>query len=148
MEIEVESFNLDHTQVEAPYVREAGRIETPQGDLIQKYDLRLLQPNENAVPTGAMHTLEHLLAGYLRERIDNVVDVAPMGCRTGFYLIVVGSPKLDEVEEAVVDSLQEVIKTEIEDVPAVTVKECGNYRDHSLFGAKEYAEEVLAGFRE
>ena len=147
MEIEVESFKLDHTQVDAPYVREAGKIETPKGDLIQKYDLRLLQPNQDSVPTGAMHTLEHLLAGYMRERIDNVVDVAPMGCRTGFYLIVVGTPELDEVEAALIDSLKKVVETEFEDVPAVTAKECGNYRDHSLFGAKEYAQEVLAGFK-
>ncbi|MBM7623298.1 S-ribosylhomocysteine lyase [Sporohalobacter salinus] len=146
MEIKVESFELDHTKVEAPYVREAGKIETPKGDVIQKYDLRLLQPNEGVVPTGAMHTLEHLLAGYLRERINNIVDISPMGCRTGFYLIVVGSPDVAEVKTALIDSLRKVIKTD--EVPATTAKECGNYRDHSLFGAKEYAQEVLNGFKE
>ncbi|MGM0471361.1 MAG: S-ribosylhomocysteine lyase [Bacillota bacterium] len=145
MDIEVESFNLDHTQVEAPYVRDAGRIKTPQGDTIQKYDLRLLQPNGQALPTSAMHTLEHLLAGYMRERIDNVVDLSPMGCRTGFYLVVVGQPELEEIKSAFIDSLEEVISTE--DVPATTAKECGNYRDHSLFGAQEYAKEIVDQFK-
>ena len=145
MDIEVESFQLDHTKVNAPYVRKAGRIETPQRDIIQKYDLRLQQPNEGAIPTGAMHTLEHLLAGYIRERIDNVVDISPMGCRTGFYLIIVGEESLEKLQEILIDSLQRVLETE--EVPAMTAKECGNYRDHSLFGAKEYAESILSKFK-
>ncbi|MCK8824230.1 S-ribosylhomocysteine lyase [Fuchsiella alkaliacetigena] len=145
MDIEIESFQLDHRQVEAPYVRKAGRIETPSGDLIQKYDLRLRQPNEGVLSTAAIHTLEHLLAGYLRERIANVVDVSPMGCRTGFYLIVVGEPTVAEVQTALVDSLAEVVATE--EVPATTAKECGNYRDHSLFAAQEYAQEILERFK-
>lgn len=145
MDIEVESFQLDHTEVNAPYVRQAGRIDTPKGDIIQKYDLRLQQPNEGVIPTGPMHTLEHLLAGYMRERVDNVVDISPMGCRTGFYLIVVGEPTINEVETALIDSLQEILETE--EVPATTAKECGNYRDHSLFGAKKYATEILNNFK-
>ncbi|SJZ30975.1 S-ribosylhomocysteine lyase [Selenihalanaerobacter shriftii] len=145
MDIEVESFQLDHTKVEAPYVRKAGRIETPKGDIIQKYDLRLRQPNEDAISTAPMHTLEHLLAGYMREKIDNIVDISPMGCRTGFYLIVVGEPTVEKVENTLTDSLTQILETE--EVPATTAKECGNYRDHSLFGAKEYASDVLKKFK-
>ncbi|SEM71987.1 MULTISPECIES: S-ribosylhomocysteine lyase [unclassified Candidatus Frackibacter] len=145
MDIKVESFQLDHTKVNAPYVRKAGKIETPKGDIIQKYDLRLLQPNEGAVSTAALHSLEHLLAGYMRERIENIVDISPMGCRTGFYLIVVGEPAVDEVKAALIDSLKVILETD--EVEATTAKECGNYRDHSLFGAKEYSKEVLANFK-
>ncbi len=145
-EVEVESFKLDHTQVEAPYVREAGKITTPSGDVIQKYDLRLMQPNEGVLPTGALHTIEHLLAGFMREKIDNVIDISPMGCRTGFYLSKVNVEQLEVIEQALVESLEEILA--VESVPATTPEECGNYRDHSLFGAQEYAEEILASFQQ
>lgn len=58
----VESFELDHTIVKAPYVRLAGTEKNEKGSTIQKYDLRFLQPNQEALPTSAVHTLEHLLA--------------------------------------------------------------------------------------
>ncbi|AGB40828.1 LuxS protein involved in autoinducer AI2 synthesis [Halobacteroides halobius DSM 5150] len=145
-EVEVESFKLDHRKVDAPYVREAGKIITPSGDVIKKYDLRLMQPNQGAISTAALHSLEHLLAKYMRQRIDNIIDLSPMGCRTGFYLSKIGETSLETIEEALVTSLQEVLATK--EVQATTAKECGNYRDHSLFGAKEYAQQVLAGFKE
>ncbi|GAB6100609.1 S-ribosylhomocysteine lyase [Halanaerocella petrolearia] len=144
-EIEVESFKLDHREVDAPYVREAGKITTPSGDIIQKYDLRFMQPNQGAISTAALHSLEHLMAKFMRQQIDNIIDISPMGCRTGFYLSKVGEMNLEKVEEALVTSLEQTLKEE--EVEATTAKECGNYRDHSLFGAKEYAKEVLEGFR-
>ncbi|MGM0369167.1 MAG: S-ribosylhomocysteine lyase [Bacillota bacterium] len=144
-DIKVESFELDHTKVEAPYVRKAGNLTTHSGDLIEKYDLRLMQPNEETIPTAALHTIEHLLAGFMRERIDGVIDISPMGCRTGFYLIKLGQSNLEDIKQSLISSLEEVIATE--EVPAMTAKQCGNYRDHSLFGAKEYAKEVLRGLQ-
>ncbi|MBM7555479.1 S-ribosylhomocysteine lyase [Halanaerobacter jeridensis] len=144
-EIEIESFKLDHTKVDAPYVREAGELTTPSGDIIKKYDLRLMQPNQGVIPTAAMHTIEHLLAGFMREKIDAIIDLSPMGCRTGFYLSKIGETEIEEVEDALISSLEEILETE--DVPATTAKECGNYRDHSLFGAQEYAQEILTGFK-
>ncbi|KAF1298329.1 S-ribosylhomocysteinase [Enterococcus sp. JM4C] len=137
----VESFELDHNKVKAPYVRLAGS-ETNQGVLIQKYDLRFLQPNKEAIPTSALHTLEHLLAINLRDQIEGIIDISPMGCRTGFYLIVWGEHTPTEVRDALEIVLKEhVIGTDF--VPAVSAKECGNYRDHSLFSAQEYAKQVL-----
>ena len=62
----LESFELDHTRVRAPYVRLAARYVGPRGDVVTKYDLRLVQPNRAEIPTAALHTMEHLLAGYLR----------------------------------------------------------------------------------
>lgn len=86
---EVESFALDHTKVRAPYVRLAGR-KPLGGGVVEKYDLRLAQPNREAIPTASLHTLEHLLAGYLRDHLEGVIDLSPMGCRTGFYLVAEG----------------------------------------------------------
>ena len=65
----VESFQLDHTKVKAPYVRYIDTETGPNGDVISNYDLRLVQPNENAIPTGGLHTIEHTIAVLLRERI-------------------------------------------------------------------------------
>ena len=133
-EVEVESFKLDHREVDAPYVREAGKLTTPSGDIIKKYDLRFMQPNEGALPTAALHTIEHLLAGFMREKIDAVVDISPMGCRTGFYLSKIGETEVKEIKEALLASLEEILA--VDDVPATTPKECGNYRDQSLFGGQ------------
>ena len=68
----VESFSLDHNKVKAPYIRMAG-METNQGVVIQKFDLRFLQPNHDALPTAALHTLEHLLA--VNYFVASVVDL-------------------------------------------------------------------------
>lgn len=137
----VESFELDHNIVKAPYIRQAGLEVHETGAKITKFDLRFLQPNEDAFPTGAIHTLEHLLAINMRDYLEGIIDISPMGCRTGFYMIVWGEPSVKEVRDALVKVLKNVEDTEV--VPATTAKECGNFRDHSLFGAKIYAQEVL-----
>lgn len=137
----VESFTMDHTKVEAPFVRKCGRIQTPSGDVITKFDLRFTQPNKESIPTGAIHALEHLMAGFIREELEHVIDLSPMGCRTGFYLILIGDIAEQTVLKAWSNSLEKVIKAK--EVPAVNPVQCGNYRDMSLFGAQEYAKEVL-----
>ncbi len=138
---QVESFNLDHTKVHAPYVRRAGRHVTAHGDIISKWDLRFSQPNTDALPTGAVHTLEHLLAGGLRDHLPHVIDLSPMGCRTGFYLVHDG-----ELEEAAVKlALEQTLRgvAAADDIPGVSALECGNYRDHDLEGARHWARRVL-----
>ncbi|MBB6215218.1 S-ribosylhomocysteine lyase [Anaerosolibacter carboniphilus] len=137
----VESFTMDHTKVEAPFVRKCGRIETPNGDVITKFDLRFTQPNKEVMPTGAVHALEHLMAGFIREELDHVIDLSPMGCRTGFYLILIGDIEERTVLKAWMNSLEKVL--EATEIPAVNPIQCGNYRDMSLFGAHEYAREVV-----
>ncbi|QSF46031.1 S-ribosylhomocysteine lyase [Paenibacillus tianjinensis] len=137
----VESFQLDHTKVKAPYVRIAGTEKNEKGSTIQKYDLRLLQPNVDALPTAAVHTLEHLLATYLRDELEGIIDISPMGCRTGFYLIIWDEHNPADVAAALTKVLNKVLETE--HVPAVSALECGNYKDHSLFSAQEYARIVL-----
>ena len=140
----VESFTLDHTKVKAPYVRLITVEEGPKGDKIYNYDLRLVQPNKNAIPTGGLHTIEHLLASLLRDRLDGVIDCSPFGCRTGFHLIVWGEHSTTEVAKALKSSLEEIRDTITwEDVPGTTIKTCCNYRDHALFTAKEWCRDIL-----
>lgn len=137
-----ESFRLDHKKVQAPYVRLAGVKATPKGDLIEKYDLRFAQPNQEALSTGAIHTLEHLLATYIRSHLEGVVDISPMGCRTGFYLVVLGEPGPERVLEAFRATLEDVVN-HAEPVPGVSELECGNYQDHDPQSAKAWAQRVL-----
>ena len=144
----LESFDLDHTKVVAPYVRLAGSYQTEHGDAVTKYDLRLVQPNVAEIPTAPLHTIEHLLAGYLRDGLAvsapaaKVVDASPMGCRTGFYLTVLGAPSREAVRSALEDALGKVAAHEGE-VPGCSELRCGNWRDHSLPGAKAWAAAVL-----
>lgn len=139
----VTSFDLDHTRVRAPYVRLAGRYQGERGDEIRKYDLRLVQPNQAEIPTAPLHTLEHLLAGYLRDHLEaEIIDASPMGCRTGFYLTVLGAPEEEAVRQALELALRDVTEHEGE-IPGCSPLRCGNYRDHSLPGAKAWAEAVL-----
>ncbi|GBG95871.1 S-ribosylhomocysteinase [Ligilactobacillus salitolerans] len=141
----VESFTLDHTQVKAPYVRLITEAQGKKGDSISNYDLRLVQPNENAIPTAGLHTIEHLLAGLLRDRLDGVIDCSPFGCRTGFHLITWGEHSTTEVAEALKGSLKEIAdEVTWEDVQGTDIYSCGNYRDHSLFSAKQWSRDILA----
>jgi S-ribosylhomocysteine lyase len=139
---QVESFRLDHTQVHAPYVRLGGRISGPHGDIVSKFDLRFAQPNQEFLAPNAIHTLEHLLAGTLRDHLDNVIDLSPMGCRTGFYLTVFGEPSSEQVMNALTQTLM-TVRDQIDHIPGVSALECGNYRDHSLQSAKDWASKVL-----
>ncbi len=145
----LESFELDHTRVRAPYVRVAGRYAGERGDVVTKYDLRLVQPNRAELPTAALHTIEHLIAGYFRDALSErdpaqVVDLSPMGCRTGFYLTVLGEPRPEDVLHATQTALSAVVAHEGE-IPGCSEVSCGNWRDHSLPGAKAWAQSVLEG---
>jgi len=146
MKVVVESFTMDHTKVKAPFVRKCGHFSTSKGDIITKFDLRFTQPNMESIPTAALHAIEHLMAGYIREELEDVIDLSPMGCRTGFYLIKLGETKEETVAKALINALKKVI--EAEEVPAANPVQCGNYRDISLFGAQEYAREILPKLEE
>lgn len=140
----VESFELDHTAVKAPYVRLISEEFGPVGDSITNFDVRLVQPNEDAIPTAGLHTIEHLLAKLIRERIDGMIDCSPFGCRTGFHLIMWGKHSSTEIAKVIKSSLEEIANvTSWKDVPGTTIESCGNYKDHSLFSAKEWAKLIL-----
>ncbi|MGG7212799.1 S-ribosylhomocysteine lyase [Clostridium nigeriense] len=137
----VESFELDHRIVKAPYIRKCCLLEGEKGDKVTKFDIRFLQPNKEAFGTAAMHGLEHLLAHELRSKVDGIIDLSPMGCRTGFYLSIWGDRSPEEIKEALETALEGVL--DAKEIPAANEIQCGNYRDLSLFGAKEYAKEAL-----
>jgi len=137
----VESFTLDHTKVKAPFIRMCTVYKGEKGDTVTKYDIRFTQPNEAEMDSKGIHTLEHLMATNMRNFLDGIIDLSPMGCRTGFYLTVWGNPGVSEVKEAVIKTLKEVcVSCEI---PAVNAIQCGNFRLHSLELAIKYAREVL-----
>ncbi|PRB04302.1 S-ribosylhomocysteine lyase [Microbacterium sp. MYb64] len=141
---EVESFTLDHTAVNAPYVRLIGVEQGPRGDEISNFDVRFVQPNEGEIPTAGLHTIEHLLASLLRDRVDGVIDISPFGCRTGFHLIMWGRPEVPALVDVITDSLRFIAeKAQWSDVPGVSAVECGNYRDHSLHSAREWSARIL-----
>ncbi len=143
----VESFTLDHTRVIAPFIRLCTVYKGEKGDTVSKYDIRFKQPNKGELESAGIHTLEHLMATYMRNYMEGIIDLSPMGCRTGFYLTVWGQPDISCVTEAVTKSLKDVVSAR--EVPAVNPIQCGNYRLHSLELAVKYAKEVLeSGFNE
>ncbi|CDQ20398.1 S-ribosylhomocysteine lyase /quorum-sensing autoinducer 2 (AI-2) synthesis protein LuxS [Halobacillus karajensis] len=137
----VESFNLDHTKVKAPYVRLVGVTEGDQGDKIYKYDLRIKQPNQEYMEMPALHSLEHLMAENSRNHHDRIIDIGPMGCQTGFYIAVLNDDSYDNVLEVIEKTLQDVLKAD--EVPACNEVQCGFAASHSLEGAQKLAKELL-----
>ncbi|AOX44712.1 MULTISPECIES: S-ribosylhomocysteine lyase [unclassified Microbacterium] len=141
---DVESFTLDHTAVLAPYVRLIGTESGPRGDVISNFDLRLVQPNEQEIPTAGLHTIEHLLASLVRDRIEGLIDISPFGCRTGFHVIMWGEPAVADLVDAITGSLRAIADdVQWDDVPGTDAFSCGNYRDHSLHSAREWSKVVL-----
>ncbi|WP_075619864.1 S-ribosylhomocysteine lyase [Paenisporosarcina indica] len=141
-QMNVESFNLDHTKVVAPFVRLAGRKQGIKGDEILKYDIRFKQPNKEHMEMPGLHSLEHLMAENIRNHTDHVVDMSPMGCQTGFYLAVINHDNYDEILTVLEKTLDDVLQAT--EVPACNEVQCGWAASHSLEGAKEIAREMLS----
>lgn len=139
----VESFKLDHRAVKAPYIRVADRKVLPNGDVITKYDLRFCQPNREHLEMDAIHSLEHTVAECIRDHADYVLDFSPMGCQTGFYLMVSGDHPDAEIFTLVAAALTDVLAATA--VPAANEEQCGWGANHSLAGAKDAARRFLAG---
>ncbi|EAF6697601.1 S-ribosylhomocysteine lyase [Listeria monocytogenes] len=138
----VESFNLDHTKVKAPFVRLAGTKVGVHGDEIYKYDVRFKQPNKEHMEMPALHSLEHLMAELARNHTDKLVDISPMGCQTGFYVSLINHSDYDDVLEIIATTLNDVIQAT--EVPACNEVQCGWAASHSLEGAQALAVEFLA----
>ena len=138
----VESFNLDHTKVVAPYVRLAGTKQGAHGDEVYKYDLRFMQPNKEFMKMPALHSIEHLMAENIRNHSDHVVDISPMGCQTGFYLSVINHDDYEEILTILEKTLEDVLLAT--EVPACNEVQCGWAASHSLEGAQELAKNMLA----
>jgi len=140
----IPSFSVDHTRI-IPGIF-TSRIDTLGGETVTTYDVRLTRPNvEPAVDTAAMHSLEHLIATYLRNDPawkDQIIYWGPMGCLTGFYLILKGGRAPREIFDLLLRAFRSV--EEAEDVPGASPRNCGNYLMHNLGMAKWYARRFAA----
>jgi len=139
----LDSFLVDHVKMPAPAIRVAKKMKTPKGDVITVYDLRFAKPNKEIIDEKAMHTLEHLFAGFMRENLPNyeIIDISPMGCRTGFYMSVISEPKDEEIIKAFKKSMEDILNTN--EIPEANIYQCGSCYMHSLNGAKKVAKHIL-----
>ena len=114
------------------------------GDVVT-YDVRMKKPNaDDYLENAAMHTLEHLMATYLRNTpmSKEVVYVGPMGCRTGFYVLMRSSVTQEQALRLVKQSFDFAAEFR-GDIPGVSSRECGNYLEHDLDGAKKVARDMV-----
>ncbi len=144
----ITSFTIDHLKlVPGVYV---SRIDYVEGHPVTTFDLRLTSPNDEPVMnTAEMHTIEHLAATFLRNHAEygsKTIYFGPMGCRTGFYLLLAGEYTSGDI----VPLMKEMFTFIAEfkgDVPGASAKDCGNYLDMNLpmtnYLARKYLREVL-----
>jgi S-ribosylhomocysteine lyase len=134
----IASFQIDHTKL-VPGIY----VSRTDGDIVT-YDLRMKKPNAgDYLALGALHTIEHLFATFARssELSDKIIYVGPMGCRTGFYLLVRDMSRPGAIE-LVRKSFAFIADFEGQ-IPGASEAECGNWKDHDLRGAKAEAEKYL-----
>lgn len=144
----LDSFKVDHTIMNAPAVRRAKSMTTPKGDTITVFDLRFVKPNQEILSQEGIHTLEHLYAGFMRDHLNSdsveIIDISPMGCRTGFYMSLIGSPEDSVVAKAWEGAMSDILGVkEQKDIPELNIYQCGTYKMHSLEDAKNIAQKVL-----
>ncbi|WP_061014818.1 S-ribosylhomocysteine lyase [Photobacterium leiognathi] len=145
----LDSFTVDHTKMNAPAVRVAKTMQTPKGDTITVFDLRFCRPNVDILSERGIHTLEHLYAGFMRAHLNSqdveIIDISPMGCRTGFYMSLIGTPTEAVVAASWKAAMEDVLKVESQNqIPELNEYQCGTYDMHSLDEAKQIAQTVLA----
>ncbi len=135
----IPSFSVDHTRI-IPGIF-TSRTDTVGNGAVTTYDVRLTRPNrEPAVDVGAMHSLEHLVATFLRNDPvwkDEIVYWGPMGCLTGFYLILKGRRAPEEIFDLLLRAFRSV--ADAQEVPGTSPENCGHYLMHNLGMAKWYA---------
>ena len=140
----IQSFSVDHTLI-VPGIF-TSRVDCLGDYRVTTYDIRLKRPNkEPVIDVAAMHSLEHLIATYLRNHPDwkdEVVYWGPMGCLTGFYLILKGSRTPREIYELMLGAFKSVDYAK--EVPGTAPENCGHYLMHDLEMAKWYAKEFAA----
>ena len=135
----IPSFSVDHRAI-VPGIF-TSRVDQVGSGVVTTYDIRLTRPNrEPAVDVGAMHSLEHIIATFLRndpEWKDDIIYWGPMGCLTGFYLILKGERTPREIHGLILRAFRSV--AEAQEVPGTAPENCGHYLMHNLGMAKWYA---------
>jgi S-ribosylhomocysteine lyase len=133
---------LDHRLLKAPHVKLRALTTGEKGDEVYSVDLRINRPNTEYLSTTAMHSFEHfLLYGFRKYMPENFISVAPMGCQTGFYLILLNegdAQKICDVYESILNDI--LTATE---VPYANIRDCGHYENHSLEQAQDVAKRLL-----
>ena len=132
----------------APAVRVAKTMQTPKGDTVTVFDLRFTAPNKDILSEKGIHTLEHLYAGFMRNHLNSecveIIDISPMGCRTGFYMSLIGTPLEQQVADAWMAAMEDVLKVENQyKIPELNEYQCGTAAMHSLDEAKQIAQSIL-----
>ena len=149
----IASFTIDHIKlVPGVYVSRKDHVGS---EVITTFDLRMTSPNDEPVMnTAEMHTIEHLAATFLRNHKDygsQIIYFGPMGCRTGFYLLLAGDYESKDIVELMKEMFAFISGFEGE-VPGASAKDCGNYLDMNLpmakYLAKKYLENVLTNISE
>lgn len=144
----IASFTIDHLKlVPGVYV---SRKDTIVKEVITTFDLRMTSPNDEPVMnTAEVHTIEHLAATFLRNHPvygDKTIYFGPMGCRTGFYLLLADDLTSKEIVPLMIEMF-EFIRDFKDEVPGASPKDCGNYLDMNLpmanYLAKRYLDNVL-----
>ena len=140
----IKSFSVDHTQI-VPGIF-TSRVDYLGDYSVTTYDIRLKKPNkEPVIDVAAMHSLEHIIATYLRndpDWKDEVIYWGPMGCLTGFYLILKGSRAPQDIYELLLSAFKSV--NGAKEVPGTAPENCGHYLMHDLEMAKWYANEFAS----
>lgn len=141
---QIASFTIDHMKLlPGIYVSRKDKL---GNEIITTFDIRMTRPNFDPVMnTGEVHTIEHLGATFLRnhkEYEEKIIYFGPMGCRTGFYLLLGGDYTSKEILPLIVEMF-ELIRDFEGDIPGATPENCGNYSDMNLSLAKEYAKSFL-----
>lgn len=144
----LDSFKVDHTKIPAPAVRLAKVMKTPKGDDISVFDLRFCIPNKDIMSEKGTHTLEHLFAGFMRDHLNSnsveIIDISPMGCRTGFYMSLIGTPDEKSIAKAWEAAMKDVLSVSDQSkIPELNIYQCGTCAMHSLDEAKQIAQKVL-----
>ncbi|MBQ9058352.1 MAG: S-ribosylhomocysteine lyase [Atopobiaceae bacterium] len=141
----IPSFSIDHTKI-IPGIF-VSRVDTLEDQLVTTYDVRVTRPNvEPALDVASMHSLEHIIATYLRndpDWKDQIIYWGPMGCLTGFYLILKGNRTPQEIYDLLLKAFASVEDSK-EVLPGATPVNCGNYLMHNLDMAKWYAKRYAA----
>ncbi len=146
----IASFTIDHLRLQpGVYV---SRVDQIGAETITTFDLRMTRPNEEPVMnTAEVHTIEHLGATFLRNHPqwkNRTIYFGPMGCRTGFYLLLAGKLESRDIVPLLVEMFQ-FIRDFQGDVPGASARDCGNYLDMNLpmarYLARRYLEQVLCG---
>lgn len=144
----LDSFTVDHTRMDAPAVRVAKTMSTPNNDKITVFDLRFCLPNQEILSEKGTHTLEHLFAGFMRDHLNSdgveIIDLSPMGCRTGFYMSLIGTPSEQQVAAAWKAAMEDVLKVQDQSqIPELNEYQCGTYVMHSLEEAQAIARNIV-----